>query len=169
MTFSKFVTSWALLIVSLWISACSDTQDQQDKQTTVPQAEELLTVYKSPTCGCCAEWVDHVESASYATETNHPENLEAIKDHYKVPGNLRSCHTAVSKKGYVFEGHVPARYIKQFLDNPPKDAIGLTVPGMPVGSPGMEVGDKFSPYKVILLKQDGTIQTFASVDGPSQQ
>jgi hypothetical protein len=69
----------------------------------------------------------------------------------------------------VFEGHIPARYIQQFLDNPPADAIGLSVPGMPVGSPGMEVGDKFIPYQVLLLKHDGSTEVFARVEQQTHQ
>jgi len=81
----------------------------------------------------------------------------------------QSCHTAVSSHGYVFEGHVPARHIKAFLANPPADAIGLAVPGMPLGSPGMEVGSRFDPYEVLLLKKDGSSEVFARVDSPAQQ
>src|SRR5690606_31887619 len=102
---------------------------------SVPTISEHLTVYKSPTCGCCGEWVEHVEAAGFQSSTEHPEDLSGLKDKLGVPQNLRSCHTAVSKQGYVFEGHIPARYIQAFLANPPKDSLGLTVPGMPVGSP----------------------------------
>ena len=83
--------------------------------------------------------------------------------------NLRSCHTAVSSQGYAFEGHIPARDSHQFLANPPADGIGLTVPAMPVGSPGMEVGDKFMPYRVLLMKKDGSTEVFASVESAAQQ
>jgi hypothetical protein len=75
----------------------------------------------------------------------------------------------VSSQGYAFEGHIPARYIHQFLANPPADGIGLTVPAMPVGSPGMEVGDKFMPYRVLLMKKDGSTEVFASVESAAQQ
>ena len=95
--------------------------------------------------------------------------LLAIKDLYRIANNLRSCHTAVSTQGYVFEGHIPARYIHQSLANPPADAMGLTVPAMPVGSPGMEVGDKFMPYQILLMKKDGSTEVFASVGSMAQQ
>ncbi len=75
----------------------------------------------------------------------------------------------MSAEGYLFEGHVPARYMKQFLASPPADALGLAVPAMPVGSPGMEMGDRFSPYAVLLLKADGSAELFAQVDSPAQQ
>ena len=75
----------------------------------------------------------------------------------------------MSAEGYVFEGHIPARYIRDFLANPPADARGLAVPAMPVGSPGMEVEDRFMPYEVLLLKADGGVEVFARVQTPAQQ
>ncbi|MGB1058644.1 MAG: DUF411 domain-containing protein, partial [Ketobacter sp.] len=76
---------------------------------------------------------------------------------------------AVSKQGFVFEGHIPARYIQQFLANPPEGAFGLAVPAMPVGSPGMEVNERFMPYQVLLLKKDGSTEVFAAVENAAQQ
>jgi len=92
-----------------------------------------------------------------------------VKDSLQIPRETRSCHTAVSKQGYVFEGHVPARYIQRFLSNPVKGAIGLAVPALPVGSPGMELGDKFTPYEILLLKQDGGTEVFAVIENAAQQ
>jgi len=132
-------------------------------------AEEQLTVYKSPTCGCCTKWIDHIEAAGLKTQYQHPADLDGVKDHFRVPQLARSCHTAVSSQGYVFEGHVPARYIQQFLTSPPEGAFGLAVAAMPVGSPGMEVDNRFMPYQVLLLKQDGATEVFASVEGAAQQ
>ncbi|MDH3978696.1 MAG: DUF411 domain-containing protein, partial [Gammaproteobacteria bacterium] len=104
---------------------------------------ERLTVYKSPTCGCCKVWIKHVNQAGFKTATEQPANLNDVKSELGVPPQVRSCHTAVSESGYVFEGHIPAKLIKRFLADPPDDALGLTVPGMPVGSPGMESGGRF--------------------------
>lgn len=128
-----------------------------------------LTVYKQPTCGCCVEWMAHIDAAGLETVGKDVTDLNAVKAHYEIAPRYQSCHTAVSQQGYAFEGHVPARYIKAFLANPPVDAIGLAVPGMPLGSPGMEVGDRFDPYEVLLLKKDGSSEVFARVDSPSQQ
>ena len=86
-----------------------------------------------------------------------------------MPARYGSCHTGVSKDGFVFEGHVPARYIIQFLNNPPADARGLTVPAMPLGSPGMEYNDQFAPYEVLLLKKDGSVEVYAAVESYEQQ
>ena len=90
--------------------------------------------------------------------------LYDLKTQYKIKPETGSCHTAIHQGKYVFEGHVPAKLIKQFLQEKPDGAIGLTVPGMPVGSPGMEVGDRFAPYDVLLLKTDGTHDVYARVN-----
>ena len=122
-----------------------------------------LAVYKSPTCGCCGDWIEHLEERGFITETHHPENLSALKDDKGVPPEARSCHTAVSAQGYLFEGHVPALFIRRFLQAPPAGARGLTVPGMPIGSPGMEIDDKFTPYDILLVNADGSTEVFASI------
>ena len=82
---------------------------------------------------------------------------------------MRSCHTVVTTDGYVFEDHVPAKYMAQFLENPPVQALGLAVPGMPVGSPGMEYQNKFMPYQVMQLNKDGTTQVYADIESVEQQ
>ena len=161
------------------ISACSDGSNTpvgspgngNSYQTEqVPGAQrQALTVYKSPTCGCCGEWIGHIEQQGFVATVAHPEDLNTIKRQYQIAPVLQSCHTAVTDAGYVFEGHVPARYMRQFLDNPPADAVGLSVPGMPVGSPGMEVGERFMPYQVLLLKKDGSVEVYAEVASAAQQ
>jgi len=127
------------------------------------------TVYKDPNCGCCKEWVGHAENNGLSATTQHPEDLSLFKDRYAVPQQMRSCHTTVTTDGFVFEGHVPAKYMAQFLKNPPSDAIGLAVPSMPVGSPGMEYQGKFMPYKVMQLNKDGTTEVYAAIESPQQQ
>lgn len=128
-----------------------------------------LDVYKSPTCGCCKLWMNHLAESGFESTGHHPENLGALKLELGVPVRYGSCHTGVSREGYVFEGHVPARYIARFLDDPPAGALGLTVPAMPVGSPGMEYKDQFMPYDVLLLKKDGTVEVYASIESYEQQ
>ena len=86
-----------------------------------------------------------------------------IKEKYNIEPQYRSCHTAVSSNGLVFEGHIPSKYIKQFLSEDHPEAIGLSVPGMPLGSPGMEVEDRFMPYDVLILYKDGTSKVYAEV------
>lgn len=130
---------------------------------------DQLQVYKSPTCGCCGAWVDHMDDQGFKTQVFHPENLQAIKMEQGIPPELASCHTAVFKDNYVFEGHIPARYIDEFLLNTPEGARGLVVPGMPMGSPGMEFGERFTPYQVLQLNVDGSVEVFADVKSATDQ
>ncbi len=128
-----------------------------------------LEVYKSPTCGCCAKWVEHAEAAGFETAVHHPQDLNRIKIDHAIAPRYQSCHTAVSEGGYVFEGHIPARFIREFFKSPPKGAVGLAVPGMPAGSPGMEMGNRFSPYQILLLKANGESEVFAEVRSAREQ
>ena len=128
-----------------------------------------LDVYKSPDCGCCTLWMDHLEEFGFTSTGHHPADLGGLKRELGMPPRYGSCHTAVSKEGFIFEGHVPARYITQFLQNPPAGALGLTVPAMPVGSPGMEYKDHFMPYNVLQLNKDGSIEVYAAVESYAQQ
>lgn len=130
------------------------------------EAAPVLEVYKSPTCDCCGRWMAHVEGGDFETIARHPDDLNAVKDRFGIATPHRSCHTAVSESGYVFEGHVPVRHIRDFLADPPEGALGLSVPAMPLGSPGMEVGDRFTPYRVLLLGRDGSSSVYATVAQP---
>ena len=127
------------------------------------------TVYKDANCGCCKDWISHAEDNGLGTTAHNVADVALFKDRYGVPTEMRSCHTAITTDGYVFEGHVPAKYMAQFLANPPLQAIGLAVPGMPVGSPGMEYQNKFAPYQVMQINKDGTTQVYADIDSPQQQ
>ena len=144
------------------ISAPSDTQSTILKNISA-------TVYKDANCGCCKEWVGYAEGHGLNATAQNVEDVSLFKERYSVPQQMRSCHTTVTTDGYVFEGHVPAKYMAQFLKNPPSDAIGLAVPSMPVGSPGMEYQDKFMPYKVMQLNKDGSTAIYATIDSPQQQ
>ena len=129
----------------------------------------LMKVYKSETCGCCLHWMAYLEEHQISSEGVHPQNLAGFKEAFGIAPQFQSCHTGVIDDRYVFEGHVPAKHIKQFLESPPSGAIGLSVPGMPVGSPGMEIGDRFDPYTVVQLNADGTSEPFAQISTPSDQ
>jgi len=109
----------------------------------------LLKVYKSPSCSCCDAWVSHMRSAGFRVVVVNIANLHPIKKKFRVVPELRACHTAVID-GYVIEGHVPAKEVIRLLKDRPK-AIGLAVPGMPIGSPGMEQGGRHDPFQVILF------------------
>jgi len=117
-------------------------------------ADMTLKVYKSPTCGCCANWIEHIRKAGFEVEVEDTNDIAAVKAEAGVPAALQSCHTTVVGD-YVFEGHVPVEDVIAFLEEKP-DATGLAVPGMPVGSPGMESGDRVDPYDVILFDEHST-------------
>lgn len=118
-----------------------------------------MQVYKTPTCGCCAAWVDHVKAAGFAPDVHEAADLAPVKSKGGVPPNLQSCHTAMIA-GYVVEGHVPADVIRQLLEQKPNIA-GIAVPGMPIGSPGMEMGARKDAYEVIAFTKDGKTSVFA--------
>ena len=162
---SHYLRYLALIVSLLFLAACSEGEDHDAKTASIT----TLDVYKSRTCQCCQQWIQHMENTGFETKIHHPADLNRVKDDHGIAPEYQSCHTAVTSDGYVFEGHIPARFVQQFLENPPAGAIGLSVPGMPAGSPGMEMGDRFMPYQVWLLKKDGSAEVFASVDSRDQQ
>lgn len=109
----------------------------------------LVTVYKTPTCGCCSKWVDHLRDSGFEVDVKNRDSLVSVRAQYGVPDRLASCHTA-HIGGYAVEGHVPATDIRRLLSQRPV-AAGISVPGMTAGSPGMEVEGRSDPYKVILF------------------
>lgn len=121
-----------------------------------------MEVWKSPSCGCCKEWIKHVESRGFRV-TVHDVGNTAARARMKVPMDLGSCHTAVVGR-YFIEGHVPAADVLRLVKEAP-DAAGLAVPGMPVGSPGMDgpdYGDQRDPFDVLLVAKDGSTRVFSS-------
>jgi len=121
-------------------------------------AQPLADVYKSPYCGCCEEWVKHLRQNGFQVKTHDLENVSAARRQMGMPDRLSACHTA-KIGGYVVEGHVPAADILKFLKEKPK-ALGLAVPSMPPGSPGME-GPRSIPYETLLVQADGSTTVFA--------
>jgi|TARA_R110002096_G_scaffold243183_12_gene435288 hypothetical protein len=111
-----------------------------------------MLVHKTPLCGCCRLWVNHLEAEGFDVEIEDHENLTSVKATLGVPLSLQSCHTAIVG-GYLIEGHVPVEDIRRLLEERP-DAFGLAVPGMPLGSPGMEVDGRKQPYNVVLFSQN---------------
>lgn len=121
-----------------------------------------LDVWKSPTCGCCKDWVAHMEAAGFRVNVHETGNA-AMRERLGIPVALGSCHTARAA-GYALEGHVPAADVRRLLRERP-DAVGLAVPGMPIGSPGMdgpEYGGRRDPYEVLLVAKGGGTRVFAS-------
>ena len=122
-----------------------------------------LLVHKTQTCGCCKMWVKHMEENGFTVNTKDHQSLVKIKEELKINPEHRSCHTGVSSQGHFFEGHIPSKYVSQFLSEGNPDAIGLSVPGMPLGSPGMEVEDRFTPYDVLVHFKDGSTKVYAEI------
>ena len=119
-----------------------------------------ITVYKDPNCGCCSKWATHLRDHSFSVTEVAVDDINMYKSKYNVPANMASCHTAIVED-YVIEGHVPAADILRLLKDRP-DILGLTVPGMTLGSPGMEVGDQVQAFDVIAINKDGTTTVFSS-------
>ncbi|MDX1490005.1 MAG: DUF411 domain-containing protein [Pseudohongiellaceae bacterium] len=163
----KQMAIWVLF--GLTLQACQNESSSAAEPVEADTALVQLDVLKSPTCMCCSGWVDHAQENGFTAQISHPADLNGAKLRLGIKPEYQSCHTAVSNEGYVFEGHIPAKLVQQFLANPPADALGLAVPGMPVGSPGMEVGDQFQAYDVLVLNKDGSSSLFAHVASPEEQ
>ena len=124
--------------------------------------EKAITVYKSPTCGCCTMWEEHLTKAGFKVTSNKTDKLAEIRKQYGVPEKAQSCHTAVIG-GYVIEGHVPAADVEKLLKERPADIAGLAAPGMPPKSPGMQPeGEKPSGYDVLSFDKNGQTKVFTS-------
>lgn len=121
-------------------------------------AGPVVTVYKSPTCGCCEDWIDHMREHGFQVEAVDQDNVMPIKEKYGVPRAMSSCHTAVVD-GYALEGHVPADVVQRLLKERPP-VLGIAVPGMPIGSPGMEQGDRKDPYEVYTFDKNGPVGVY---------
>jgi hypothetical protein len=164
------------------VAACGKGEESRPQQDAVnppatqPAAEKAVTpiytaqmadadlpmavVYKSPTCGCCNQWVEHMRQSGFRVEAHDTSNVDPVKDAGHVPQDGRSCHTARIGK-YVIEGHVPADLIKKLLAENPADVAGLTVPGMVTGSPGME-GPNPQHYDILAFTHNGQTRVYAS-------
>jgi hypothetical protein len=158
----KFVAI-AVFVVAVAAIAAYAVQAQRGGSAQAPRTM-VMEVYKTPTCGCCSLWVDHMRAAGFdvtAKDVTQAE-LDRVKAAHGVPPEMHSCHTGLID-GYAIEGHIPAREVRRFLKERP-DVAGLAVPGMPLGSPGMEVpGTKPRPYTVLTFDRSGQTKVFATV------
>lgn len=121
----------------------------------------VVEMYKTPYCGCCTEWVKHLEKNGLAVNVHEVDNTAPYRKKLGIPDNAASCHTA-TVAGYAIEGHVPAKEIRRLLSERP-NATALAVPGMPMGSPGME-GPRSDAYDVLLVKKDGNTSVYQHYD-----
>lgn len=137
------------------VTVLASVWDQSHESYT---GNKKMTVYRSPSCGCCGAWIDHVKKQGFQVTDIKTEEMDAIKQQHQVPLNLASCHTAIID-GYVIEGHVPADDIKRFLKQKPQ-MVGLSVPAMPIGTPGMEMQDRKQPFEVVAFNQQKKGEVF---------
>ena len=148
------------VMATLLVTAAVSTAGAASAQRQAPQGP-TVQVYKLSTCGCCASWVQHLEANGFTTQVMNLDDLSEIKATHNVPGPAQSCHTA-TVDGYVIEGHVPAADVRRLLEERPA-VLGLAVPGMPIGSPGMEVPNvEPVPYDVVSFDGRGQLRVFAS-------
>ena len=152
----KIYIGFLLFLLTSFVGASNISKHNNDSNF------ELL-VHKTPTCGCCKMWVKHMEENGFTVNTKDHQSLVKIKEELKIEPKYRSCHTGVSSRGHFFEGHIPSEYVSQFLLEGNPNAIGLSVPGMPLGSPGMEVEDRFTPYDVLVHYKDGSTKVYAEI------
>lgn len=145
--FPAILALGSLLIIDL---ACTGAESERPE----------VLVYKSPTCGCCSKWVSHLEENGFAVRTTDQPDVAPVKREVGLPPALASCHTAIVD-GYVVEGHVPAEVVKKMLRERP-DIVGISAPGMPIGSPGMEQGDQVDSYDVVAFDREGNTYVYAS-------
>ncbi len=152
-----FPAAFAAAALLTGVIGCTSGSDGSEQA-----AAQEITVYKTATCGCCNAWVEHLRNAGFSVTAHDvgQDQLNNRKQAAGLPYDLASCHTA-HVDGYTIEGHVPAADIRRLLEERP-DAAGLTVPGMPVGSPGMEHGDRRDPYDVLIFDEDSNTEVFTS-------
>ena len=147
--------------VIILVAALASVSAGAQRPSTSLGAGATVEVFKSVTCGCCSKWVEHLTAHGFNVRTTDTEALDDLKAKHQIPRPVRSCHTALVG-GYVVEGHVPAADVQRLLKERPAVA-GIAVPGMPIGSPGMEVpGMKAQAFDVIAFTKQGTTRIFAS-------
>jgi len=146
-----------ILMVCVLLSLSFSIKAEDQVKTVEPI---VIEVYRSPSCGCCSKWIAHLKENQFDVKDHVTNDVQVIKDKYGVPENMASCHTALVN-GYVVEGHVPAADIKKLLKLKPA-VIGISVPGMPSGTPGMEMGGRKDPYKVVSFDEEKKYEVFSS-------
>lgn len=147
-----------LLLILFLLSPFFVAAEQEENTIKSTLITQEVIVYRSPTCNCCTKWISHLEESGFVVQDKISMNLSAIKDQVGIPRKMTSCHTAFIGD-YLIEGHVPADDIKRLLLAKP-EIKGLAVPDMPIGSPGMEHGERVDAYTVFSFKQDGKLGVF---------
>jgi len=162
---------WPLLFAGLLLAGCNASNDTAQSSSAAQEAIPVaagesaktgheIVMYKSPTCGCCGNWAEHLRDAGFTVKEVKREDMDVIKAQYGVPEKLASCHTALVD-GYIIEGHVPAADVERLLKERPNIA-GLTAPGMPQNSPGMQnKGQKPEGYDVLAFDKNGNATVYS--------
>lgn len=151
--FKKTSLAWTAVLAALLLGGCSRPEGLGPE----------ITVYKSATCGCCKKWVSHLRDNGFKVKPVDVQDIVSVKKRHGLTPELASCHTALVD-GYIVEGHVPAADIQRLLRERPS-VKGLAVPGMPVGSPGMEQGGRKDPYTVLSFTAEGETRVYNRYDG----
>lgn len=151
-----------LFAASLLLAACNGAAPDTGRAMQNPDGN-TLTVYHDPSCGCCTQWIEHMENNGFNVRNISTARMAGVKERLKVPDHLMSCHTAIIGD-YVIEGHVPAADVKRLLEQHPR-VTGLSVPGMPVGSPGMEYRNRHQAYSVLMFNDSGRTVAFNQYPG----
>lgn len=147
------LSTWGVVVLAQPLTALARTPTKQ------------LTVWKTPTCGCCGDWVSHLRKSGFEVVINNVNDTGPIRKQFGLADKFGACHTA-RLNGYVIEGHVPAQELNRLLDERPV-ALGLAVPGMPMGSPGMDAGGSRDAYSVLLVQSDGKSRIYQSYPSKS--
>jgi len=157
----KRITAMCAVVLAAWMLAACDASTGA---VSTPAAEKKIlaevVMYKSPGCSCCGGWAEHLRREGFHVIEKKQDDMDAVKSAYGVPERLASCHTAIVD-GYVIEGHVPAADIRRLLKERPANVVGLTAPGMPMKSPGMQAeGLPPKGYDVLAFDKDGRVRVF---------
>lgn len=155
----KHILIFTAIAAQLFLTACSGGDPDAAQVSLTSGDDNTMVVYHDPSCGCCTKWIAHMEKSGFKVRDIRTTNLDMVKQRLGVSNHLMSCHTAVIA-GYVIEGHVPAADIKRLLEQRPH-IRGLSVPGMPVGSPGMEYRGRRQAYDVLMFNGSGDTEVFS--------
>jgi hypothetical protein len=161
MTNTKILIGGAIFTLAFAAFLFYPGDERQVEEQVIPEGKTEVVMYKNEGCQCCTKWATHMNAEEFAVQEKPVDDLYERKAQYGITPQLSSCHTAIVD-GYVVEGHVPVKDVQRLLKERP-DAIGLSVPGMPIGSPGMEVpGREPDSYDVLLVAKDGSTTVYAS-------
>lgn len=161
----SFLQASAVAALGIFGARALSAQQRSAPQQALP----AMTIYKSASCGCCSQWVQHAKDAGFSVREVNTDDLNTVKREMGIPPRLASCHTVVVGS-YVVEGHVPADDVKRLLRDRPAGVRGIAVPGMPIGSPGMEQGppSQYQRYQVLAFTAAGATSVYATHGPPSR-